>query len=214
MKFKLNIFISFLALMCSCVNNGSENSYSYNDTLPAPIEGSEEVVPGVPNTMAQIRIPERFDPTIPLTEEIKQTSLHDMVLEKYYSFQNPKNRRKHKSVLQHRVVNGVIDLTQGGPLSYEEMWELGEQRGHTLREYFFDAAYIDKWTGAYAAIMKEPTFITRSEDSNLAKVYFMQDFSGFVHYNQDYCSNIIDVIESNESDEQLRRAQNHQKLYD
>lgn len=84
-----------------------------------------------------------------------------MVVQKYYSFEDPKNRRKHKRVLHRRVnSNGEIDLTTGGPLSYEEMWELAEPHGHSLSSYFYDAAYIDKWSGGMSSLESDPVFTT------------------------------------------------------
>lgn len=60
-----------------------------------------------------------------------------MVFQKYYSFEKPSNRRKHKPVLHNRTnSDGFIDLTVGGPLNYEEMWELEGRHGHTLSQYF------------------------------------------------------------------------------
>ena len=118
-----------------------------------------------------------------------------MVVQKYYSFKNPKNRRKHKRVLHRRVnSNGEIDLTTGGPLSYEEMWELAEPHGHSLSSYFYDAAYIDKWSGGMSSLESDPDFKYVDVTSNLAKVYFIDDFAGFVRYNKSYCDGIINRL--------------------
>ena len=53
-----------------------------------------------------------------------------------------------------------------------------------------------------------------NETSNLAKVYFIDDFSGFVRYNKSYCDNIINMIEQEASNAHLQEVQERQKLYE
>lgn len=169
----------------------------------------------------QIRVPITFDPQTPLTDVLRNANLEDMVVEKYNSFKNKKNRRKHNPVLYRRDNgDGVIDLTKGGPLSYEEEWELIERGGgHTLSDHFYDAAYIEEWGGKwvspyFAHDREDPEFKYVSVTSNLAKVYFIDDFPGFVRYNSTFCSEIIKRLQKEFDDAHQREVEGHQKMYE
>lgn len=216
MKRILNLTSIILLLgAISCQVGSNESSYGnqgvLEDTLAVAVANEEYI----DNQINQIKVPISFDPRTPVTDNLKNANLHDMVVKKYYSFENPKNRRKHKPVLHRRVnSDGVIDLTAGGPLSYEEMWEMGERQGHSLSSYFYDAAYIDKWSGGMSSLSPDPEFKYVNETSNLAKVYFIDDFSGFVRYNKSYCDNIINMIEQEASNAHLQEVQERQKLYE
>lgn len=178
--------------------------------MPAPIQDESIIETG------EIIIPLTFDPKIPLTEELRNADLQEMVIDKYYSFKNPKNRRKHRKVLYRRTnSSGVIDLTVGGPLDYEEMWELKEEQGHSLREYFYDAAYVDKHTGIYNTVtVKDSEYKYVPVTSNLAKVFFVDDFEGFVNLNKEYCDCIIDYLENQARKADADRIKNNQAKYE
>ena len=209
--------IPILLLLCVWSCQSGSNGYNdgtechAEDTMAVAVENEE----GFDNQEIQIKVPTTFDPKTPLTEELKNSNLNDLVIKKYYSFENPQNRRKHKPVLHHRVnSDGVIDLTTGGPLSYEEQWELVERHGHSLSAYFYDAAYIDRWSGGMSTLSPDPDFKYVTEKSNLAKVYFIDDFSGFVRYNKSYCDNIINRIEQEATTSHLQEVQERQKMYE
>lgn len=75
-------------------------------------------------------------------------------------------------------------MTTGDPMSSEEPWEFIEERGgHSLYD-FFDAAYCDKWNNLNNTLNNEQ-FNHIEESSNLAKVYFIDNFAGFVRNNKD-----------------------------
>lgn len=216
MKHILN-FTSLILLLgvISCQLGSNDSNYGgegvSEDTLAIAVDNEEYI----DNQINLIKVPISFDPRTPLTDNLKNANLHDMVVKKYYSFENPKNRRKHKAVLHRRVNSeGVIDLTTGGPLSYEEIWEMEERIGHSLSSYFYDAAYIDKWSGGMSSLSQDTEFKYVNETSNLAKVYFIDDFSGFVRYNKSYCANIINMIEQEASNAHLQEVQERQKLYE
>ena len=162
------------------------------------------------------KLPLTFDPQPPLTEELRNADLQEMIINKYYSFKNPKNRREHRKVLHRRMnSSAIIDLTVGGPLNYEEMWELGERQGHSLREYFYDAAYIDRHTGIYNSVtFNESTHKYVPAKSNLAKVYFIDDFEGFVNLSKAYCDEIIDKLENQAREKEAERIKNNQAKYE
>lgn len=203
------IYLSFALCFSNCGNGGYNHALSAQDTLPAPVQ--DETIIG-----REIKIPLTFDPKTPLTDELRNAELEEMVVDKYYGFKNPENRRKHKKILYRRINNsGVIDLTVGGPLSYEEMWELEEERGHSLREYFYDAAYVDRHTGIYeVAPVNNPKYKYVPVSSNLAKVFFIDDFEGFVNLNKDYCDGIIDKLENQAREAEIQRIRDNQAKYE
>ncbi len=213
-KFTPILFLIVLGCQNNSNNYGCEGAAEDTlaaDTLAVAVVEEENL----DNTTTQIKVPVYFDPKTPLTEQLKNADLHNMVVQKYYSFKDPKNRRKHKRVLHRRVnSNGEIDLTTGGPLSYEEMWELAEPHGHSLSSYFYDAAYIDKWSGGISSLESDPDFKYVDVTSNLAKVYFIDDFAGFVRYNKSYCDGIINKIERDASSRHLQEVQERQKIYE
>lgn len=206
------IFVCITVALCfsNCGNGGFNHTLTASDTLPAPIHDETFIETG------EIIIPMTFDPKTPLTDELREADLKEMVINKYYSFRNPDNRREHRKVLYRRTNSaGEIDLTVGGPLNYEEMWELKEKQGHTLREYFYDAAYVDRHTGIYNTVTVENSeykYVT--ETSNLAKVYFIDDFEGFVNLNMDYCDKIIDKLETQAKEADSERIKNNQAKYE
>lgn len=202
---RLCILLFSVIIISSCQNDAN---YYNNEAFVSEDEATEVVD-------VSIKVPVNFDPKTPMSDELRNMNLHDMVVEKYYSFDNPQNRRKHKQVLYKRVnSDGVIDLTTGGPMSYEESWEFIEKRGgHSLSDYFYDAAYCDKWNNLSYTLNNEQ-FKHVDESSNLAKVYFIDNFAGFVQNNKDYCDRIIQKIEDEKKDNQLREIQEHQKEYE
>lgn len=206
------IFACILVALCfsNCGNGGVNHPLTASDTLPAPIPDEMLIEKG------DIIIPLTFDPKTPLTDELRKADLKEMVINKYYSFKNPVNRRKHRKVLYRRTNSaGEIDLTLGGPLNYEEMWELKEKQGHTLREYFYDAAYVDRHTGIYNTVtVGNSEYKNVTESSNLAKVYFLDDFEGFVNLNMDYCDKIIDKLETQAKEAETERIKNNQAKYE
>ena len=209
------IYLSFVLCFSNCGNGEYNHTLSASDTLPAdtlPIPVHDESI----INKSEIIIPLTFDPKTPLTDKLRNADLQEMLIEKYYSFKNPKNRRKHRKVLYLRTNrSGVIDLTEGGPLNYEEMWELKEEQGHSLREYFYDAAYIDRHTGIYNAVtVKESDYKYVPVTSNLAKVFFIDDFEGFVNLNKDYCDGIINGLESQARAADVNRIKNNQAKYE
>ena len=203
-------YVSLTLCFNSCGNGGDNHSLVESDTLPAPIQDESIIEKG------EIIIPLTFDPKTPLTEELRNADLQEMVIDKYYSFKNPKNRRKHRKVLYRRTnSSGVIDLTVGGPLDYEEMWELKEEQGHSLREYFYDAAYVDKHSGIYNAVtVKDSEYKYVPVTSNLAKVFFVDDFEGFVNLNKEYCDRIINNLENQARKADADRIKNNQAKYE
>lgn len=141
------IAIFALVSITGCVNGNNETDYYSDYSLSADTMAAEAMVEANTNEGAQIRVPITFDPKTPLTDKLKNANLQELVVQKYNCFKKKSNRRKHKPVLHNRVnSDGVIDLTNGGPLSYEETWEILERsREHTLADYFYDAAHIDRW---------------------------------------------------------------------
>lgn len=106
-------------------------------------------------------------------------------------------------------------MTVGGPLDYEEMWELKEEQGHSLREYFYDAAYVDKHSGIYNAVtVKDSEYKYVPVTSNLAKVFFVDDFEGFVNLNKEYCDRIINNLENQARKADADRIKNNQAKYE
>lgn len=205
------LYIVLTLGLTSCGNGGFNNNLSALDTLPAPCNTEENVY----SEGQTIKVPVNFDPQTPLTDELKAANLRDMIIKKYYSFENPSNRRKHKKVLHRRKdSNGIVDLTSGGPLTYEEMWELGEEHGHSLSEYFYDAAHIEKYSGSRGALAQDPEFKYVSPTSNLAKVYFVDDFEGFVRFNSSYCDGIFTELESQARESEEERIRNKQAQYE
>lgn len=216
-----SLLLSILAIFAfvsitGCVN-GNNGTTDYSDTLAAdtmPVEANDDVKT---NEGSQIRVPMTFDPKTPLTDKLKNANLQELIIQKYNSFKKKSNRRKHKPVLHNRInSDGVIDLTVGGPLSYEESWEIVERGGeHTLADYFFDAAHIDRWDNAYSGLVhRDPEFKIVSETSNLAKVYFIDDFSGFVQYNKSFCDKIINRLEQNSKSVHQQEVEERQKMYE
>lgn len=195
---------------CNCGSGGLNESSCVTDTMPAMIEKL------VTTDGFQIKVPLDFDPQTPLTDDLRRANLEDMVIAKYHSFVIPENRRKHKKVLHLRVNDsGVVDLTTGGPLSYEELWELKEKNGHSLREYFYDAAYQDKYTEILSSVNdKGSEYKYVPITSNLAKVYFIDDFEGFVNLNREYLDDIMDKLEVQARKANSERINNNQAKYE
>lgn len=61
--------------------------------------------------------------------------------------------------------------------------------------------------------MDKPDFKYVNPNSNLAKAYFIDDFSGFVHYNKEYCDKIINRLEKDAKEVHQRQVEEHQKIY-
>ncbi len=178
-------------LCISCVGESGNNNSSREYTKP--------------ETVASIRMPELFNPRTPLNNKIRNTTLRQLVIEKYYSFKNPRNRRKHNMDCVG------VEETNHLPMSYDEMQTLLAE--HSLSACFFDAAYRDKWNTFSNSIYKED-IISVSEKSNLAKVYFIDDFASFVRHNSKYCEDIIKAIEDSVADMLRNEILAKQRMYE
>ncbi len=178
-------------LCVSCVGESSNNNSSREYTKP--------------ETEAAIRMPELFNPRTPLNNKIRSTTLRQLVIEKYYSFKNPRNRRMHNTDCV-----GVKE-TNHLTMSYDEIQALLAE--HSLSACFFDAAYMDKWNSFSNSIYQED-IKSVSEKSNLAKVYFIDDFASFVRHNFKYCEDIIKAIEDSVASKRRDEILAKQRMYE
>ena len=82
----------------------------------------------------------------------------------------------------------------------------------TRKEPISYAAYRRKLNLSQA--IKDPEFKYVDVTSNLAKVYFIDDFEGFVRYNSEFYNNIIADLEKELAKEKQRKILEKQKLYE
>lgn len=172
---RLCILLFSVIIISSCQNGAN---YYNNETVVSEDEATEVVD-------VSIKVPVNFDPKTPMSDELRNMNLHDMIVDKYKSFENPLNRRHPKP-----------------GYAYSKAY------------HFYDAAHFFDESGTRAAAKQEPEFKYVDESSNLAKVYFIDDFIGFVRYNTEYCDRIFQKIEDEEYDNLLKEIQEHQKEYE
>lgn len=77
-------YISLTLCFYSCGNGEYNHSLVELDTLPAPVQDESMSEKG------EIIIPLTFDPKTPLTDELRNVDLQEMVIDRYYSFKNLK----------------------------------------------------------------------------------------------------------------------------
>ena len=136
-----------------------------------------------------IDIPTTFEPTLELTDEIKNTSLADLIKQR-----KGKPSKADQALVDRKLEQRGIDINKIFPI---EWWDAVIYRVayETEAIKFFDDVHIKHI----------------STSSNLAKIFYLQDLCTFISLNTDYY--IKNLWEESEEQKE-EREKNAQKNWD
>lgn len=154
----------FLLLFClfGCVPEKSNNT-----NIAITEDEWKRTIP--PRTIA---IPTMFDPTLKLSDYIKETSLEELII----IFDDES---------WHKFLTGQID--HHPKYRYHTPYDIEENMSVELK--------------------------LMPATSNLAKVYFLQDFRSFYRHNREYYDNIIDSVGNKRREERKKEIQDNWNRY-
>lgn len=176
------LYLICAAFLISCNSNN-------NTTLEQNQGGMTEDQYQASRPSNTIDIPTTFKPTIELTDEIRNTSLEDLVRQ---------GKGKLKPIDEEMVKKILIEKYQGRGLSAEFI--------NYMRQFA-----INDVVQKYRAMPCKVNLERVSVSSNLAKVLYLEDLVTFILYNQDY---YFDITQKMRDEAQEAQEAENQKNWD
>ena len=177
--FSFLLFV-FIVLFTSCVDNSSKqkeatrfvNEEEYQETKP----------------LDKIAIETTFEPTLELTDEIRNASLEDLIKQEKGKL-SPSDQarkkeweRKTKIKIEKRKAEMAIQFRNEG---YTE-----EEIERMLKNPFANLVQ-DPLTYSESDILYDYTLKYVPISSNLAKVYYLENMGDFIRHNSEYYNKVI-----------------------
>lgn len=150
------LIVAFLVVSCKQQNsNGTMTESEWKETIP----------------QGAIMIDVMFNPTLELSEKIKETSLEELIIHRFDSI----------------MYNAIKNRT-----NIDELYPISNPIDGTANVVELKAI---------------------SSTSNLAKIYFLQDFYSFYKHNSSYYQNIIDSMQNKREETRKKEIQENWNRY-
>ena len=191
MKRIIPIMLGVLCL-CECKNAPQSNSFTENEYRQMLQESG------------MIAIPATFIPTLDLTDEIRESSLEDLIIQnkgKYSAFEE----KKREVYINKRVE----DERQR---AFSEGREFTEQDEKLIR--IVEANSERPISPLEMAMYSDVTLKHLPQTSNIAKIFYMDKKESFILFNQDFYCRVMRKQLSSQQEDREKAAQEKWKEYD
>lgn len=174
---KQYLCLIFSLILISCDFNSNQNGSNLSES-----------VDGDYNSLTQIAIDTNFEPTLELTDEIKNTSLKDLIKQEkgnystYDQWRIKEHRRKNKELLKQKKIKQTKELREQG---YTE-----KEIKNIIDNPFFNLG-LPELSFTENDILHDYELKYVPESSNLAKVYYLENMGDFIRHNSSYYEKII-----------------------
>lgn len=207
-------FSIYILLGCIILTGCAKPSKKFLDTETIIYEDSfaheynEQVTEQIEST-PQIWMNENFNPTLKVSNEIKNHSLKELfkkhfvkkVIEKYL------NKKHANYIKQHYSRGGYIDLRETGPIDPLEMEYIMGGLGKSSPKLYLIQMNLESEDRTVRHTTQIP------KESDLAKVYFMQDIKGFCIDNQELVTSWVEEMSKEFEETKTKKAKSNQSKY-
>ena len=178
---KKNLYLLSILMFISCVESKVDNEIVSSEVKEEKSTTTKNDEP----EEEQIKVDVAFKPTMVLTDEIKNTTLKDLILKekgKFSSEEQKDNNRIYQEALIKAQKNPEMKkiLKDLSPNKYTEMT--------IIRRFAPKKPMSQRWYETKGREHERCESVP--ESSNLAKVYYLQDMGEFVRHNEDYFEKI------------------------
>ena len=173
---------------------------------------------------SMIVIDKSFNPTLELTKEIKDSSLEELIIKRYYEKKNiiPSLLEMEVSGLVFEKILDYIDFFNYGDFvkkiqNLSVIYDISEYALEELKDKELVEEIMRKNRRFLKpSILKDEIKLTSiSKKTNVAKAYFLQDPESFIEYNSRYYEGIINKEKQNEKNkkelEQMKKWRDYNK---
>lgn len=178
------LFIISAIVLVSC----NSNNQSSNSGIMTEAEYQASRPSGT------IDIPTTFEPTLELTDEIKNTSLADLIKQR-----KGKPSKADQAIVNHKLEQRGIDINKMDPLRFPIIWDAVVYR----------VAYETEAIKFYEDVHIKHI----STSSNLAKIFYLQDLCTFISLNTDYYMKNLWEKREEQKEEREKNAQKNWDKY-
>lgn len=178
--------MKYLSYIASCIILLSCNEYNNKNVIQNNIPDSDSIPNMYIPVEEQIKINVVFEPTLELTDEIKNTSLEALIREEKGQF--TQNELKHNQRIYNDIYNRADERTR------ELLEDLSPRKANDMQLILFLGSITPDEILAKDMANKMSEFKSVPVSSNLAKVYYLQDMGEFIRNNEDYYNRIQNII--------------------
>lgn len=150
-----------------------------------------------------IAVPADFMPTMELTDEIRESSLEDLIIHNRGKYSKNEEKRREKYIQEQ------VDMARQRALMEGRRFTKKEEQA--IRE--LEALLERPISPSEMALNASVTIKHVPQNSNIAKVFYMENKEMFIFYNMDYYNRVKDKQRFSSREEREKAAQEKWKEY-
>ena len=193
MKNITTILFSLFICLCGCNNNPKKSNVISEDEYQKMLQES-----------GTIAVPATFMPTLELTDEIRESSLEDLIIQnkgKYSAIEEEKREEYINKIIKESRQQAILE---GRKFTKEDEAFIRE----------FEAKFERPMSPIEMSLYSGVTLKHLPQTSNIAKVFYMEKKESFIVYNKDFYYRVIRKQQSSHQEEREKAAQERWKEYD
>ena len=192
MKRLIILIILVVLCLCGCKNAPKSNIFTEDEYRKMLQESGK------------IAVPATFMPTLELTDEIRESSLEDLIIQnkgKYSAFEE----KRREEYINERIKNAR-------QRAFSEGRKFTKQDEKIIRE--LEAKFERPMSPIEMSLYSGVTLKHLPQTSNIAKIFYMEQKESFIIYNTDFYYSVMRKHESSQQEDREKAAQDKWKEYD
>lgn len=179
MKRLIILIIGGVLCLCGCKNAPKSNTFTEDEYRKMLQESGK------------IAVPATFMPTLELTDEIRESSLEDLIIQnkgKYSAFEE----KRREEYINERIKNAR-------QRAFSEGRKFTKQDEKIIREH--EAKFERPMSPIEMSLYSGVTLKHLPQTSNIAKIFYMEQKESFIIYNTDFYYSVMRKHESSQQED-------------